>query len=380
MAAPELVQEDSHISAESSVTSSNSPTQTHPETVANGNLNPHASSLPADCHDGTSQMKSSGLSNLLKQNQLINSLSSRLQRHCDYIKISVQEERANHLPDEWWKTGVAFLYALFILIFTTVVIAIVHERVPDKSVSPPLPDKFFDYVDRVPWAFTITETNGLILVGLWLIQWLFLKHKAIVGRRCFFLIGTLYMYRCATMYITTLPVPGKHMVCAPKLYNDSMGKMWRILRLISGGGLSLTGSHLMCGDFLYSGHTVMLTLSYLFIKEYSPRWMWWYRWFCWCLSASGIACILIGHEHYSIDVVIGYFATTRIFWWYHTMANTHELRRAPNNYLSRTWWNPVFNFLEGNVQTTVPIVFLSPLALLSSCKQRYRMVEGGRDE
>lgn len=32
-------------------------------------------------------------------------------------------------------------------------------------------------------------------------------------------------------------------------------------------GLSLTGSHLMCGDFLYSGHTVMCTLSYLFIKE-----------------------------------------------------------------------------------------------------------------
>lgn len=57
-----------------------------------------------------------------------------------------------------------------------------------------------------------------------------------------------------------------------------------------------------------------------------------------------------------------------------------ELRGVPNNYLSRTWWNPVFNFLEGNVQTTVPLVFLSPLALLSSCRQRYRMVEGSRDE
>lgn len=57
-----------------------------------------------------------------------------------------------------------------------------------------------------------------------------------MGRRCFFLIGTLYMYRCVTMYVTTLPVPGKHMVCAPKLYDDSAGKIWRILKLISGGG------------------------------------------------------------------------------------------------------------------------------------------------
>lgn len=51
--------------------------------------------------------------------------------------------------------------------------------------------------------------------------------------------------------------------------------------------------------------------------------MWWYHWFCWLLSASGVICILIAHEHYSIDVLIGYIATTRIFWWYHTMANTH---------------------------------------------------------
>ncbi|KAF3837571.1 hypothetical protein F7725_005035, partial [Dissostichus mawsoni] len=266
----------------------------------------------------------------------------------------------------WWKTGVAFLYSVFILFFTTVIITVIHERVPDKS--------FFDYVDRVPWAFTVTEVNGLILCGLWLLQLLFLKHKAIIVRRCFFMIGTLYLYRCVTMYITTLPVPGKHMVCAPKLYNDSTGKIWRIL------SLSLTGSQLMCGDFLYSGHTVMCTLSYLFIQEYSPRWMWWYRWICWCLSASGVLCILIGHEHYSIDVVVGYFATTRTFWWYHTMANTHALRQAPNNFLSRTWWNPIFNFLEKNVRTTVPVVFSWPVALPSSCRQRYRIVEGGRDE
>ncbi|XP_037116670.1 phosphatidylcholine:ceramide cholinephosphotransferase 2-like [Syngnathus acus] len=378
MAASGLIQDDDndirpHV--EVSVTASAPSSPAHP----NGGPSRPASPPAADAPDG-GRSKRSKMSELLQQNQLVQSLSSGLKRHCDYIKITVSEERADRLPKEWWKTGVAFLYAVFNLVFTTVVITIVHERVPDKSVSPPLPDKFFDYVGRVPWAFTVTEVNGLILVGLWLIQWLLLKHRAIVGRRCFFLIGTLYMYRCITMYITTLPVPGRHMVCAPKLYDDSTGKIWRIVRLISGGGLSLTGSHMMCGDFLYSGHTVVLTLSYLFIKEYSPRWMCWYQWICWVLSASGVLCILVGHEHYSIDVLVGYFITTRLFWWYHTMANTHALRRAPNNLLSRTWWNPVFNFLERNVQTNVPVVFSWPLTLPSSCRQRYRMVEAGRDE
>lgn len=180
MAASELIQGDDDIRphVEVNVTTTNPPTPPHPARVVNGNPTRLASlpPPPADTHDGKKQQESK-LSSLFKQNQLIHSLSSGLRRHCDYVKIAVPEERANCLPKEWWKTGVAFLYALFNLVFTTVIITVVHERVPDKSVSPPLPDKFFDYVDRVPWAFTVTEVNGLILVGLWFIQCLFLKHK-----------------------------------------------------------------------------------------------------------------------------------------------------------------------------------------------------------
>lgn len=44
-----------------------------------------------------------------------------------------------------------------------------------------------------------------------------ITFRSIVGRRFFFIIGTLYLYRCITMYVTTLPVPGMHFQCAPKV-------------------------------------------------------------------------------------------------------------------------------------------------------------------
>lgn len=307
-----------------------------------------------------------------------------LGRHNDYVKISVPDTKITRLPMEWWKTIIAFFYAGFNLVLTTVVITVVHERVPPKESSPPLPDKFFDYIDRVNWAFTVTEINGMVLLAIWIIQLFFFRYRSIALRRYFFLMGTLYLYRCVTMYITTLPVPGLHMTCAPKLHGDSHAKLLRILRLISGGGLSITGSHLMCGDFLYSGHTVMLTLTYLFIKEYSPRSFWWYHVMCWLLSAVGVVCILVAHEHYSVDVVVAYFITSRLFWWYHTMTSLQTLKCFPNNYLQNTWWNPVFNFMERNVQTAVPCSYSWPITwpptcLKSPCK-KYSMVQSIREE
>lgn len=112
-----------------------------------------------------------------KPKGLSNGLRKSTKKYPDYIQISMPAESRNKFPLEWWKTGIAFVYALFNLILTTVMITVVHERVPPKELSPPLPDKFFDYIDRVNWAFSVSEINGMILVGLWIIQWLFLRYK-----------------------------------------------------------------------------------------------------------------------------------------------------------------------------------------------------------
>lgn len=95
----------------------------------------------------------------------------------DMVRIAVPEPERPPYPAEWGKTAAAFAYALCCFVSTTVVISVVHERVPDKALSPPLPDKFFDIFDRVEWAFSICEINGMLLVGLWLLQWTLLKHR-----------------------------------------------------------------------------------------------------------------------------------------------------------------------------------------------------------
>uniref|UniRef100_A0ABI7WCY1 Sphingomyelin synthase 1 n=1 Tax=Felis catus TaxID=9685 RepID=A0ABI7WCY1_FELCA len=95
----------------------------------------------------------------------------------EMIKIPMPEPERSQYPMEWGKTCLAFLYALSCFVLTTVMISVVHERVPPKEVQPPLPDTFFDHFNRVQWAFSICEINGMILVGLWLIQWLLLKYN-----------------------------------------------------------------------------------------------------------------------------------------------------------------------------------------------------------
>ena len=41
----------------------------------------------------------------------------------------------------------------------------------------------------------------------------------------------------------------------------------RVITLLSGGGLSINGKHIYCGDYIFSGHTMTLTMAYLTITQ-----------------------------------------------------------------------------------------------------------------
>jgi shingomyelin synthase len=89
-----------------------------------------------------------------------------------------------------------------------------------------------------------------------------------VLRRIFLLVGLHYYYRAITMCLTVLPKPNEEYICEPRLNVTTAAETaQRVLKLLSGMGLSINGKHVYCGDYIYSGHTMTLIMGYLVIKE-----------------------------------------------------------------------------------------------------------------
>ena len=127
--------------------------------------------------------------------------------------------------------------------------------------------------------------------------------RFILLRRFFALCGTVFLLRCITMLITSLSVPGSHLKCSPRvstynsgIYNflylrifierysknkfnctkcyyvadyslgDILMKMKQAYIIWTNAGLSIRGVR-TCGDYMFSGHSVMLTMLNFFITE-----------------------------------------------------------------------------------------------------------------
>ncbi|KAJ8919917.1 hypothetical protein NQ315_006446 [Exocentrus adspersus] len=266
-------------------------------------------------------------------------------------------------PQERWKTLLAAIIMFFNFVLTLTSLSLVHERVPDKEVYGPLPDVFLDNVPAYDWALDVSEYIIIICVNSCMIAMIFHKHRFIVFRRIFLIMSLLYMYRAVTMYVTVLPISNRTYPCSPKS-NETSALMIakRVVKLMSGFGLSVNGQHIYCGDFIYSGHTVVLVFSYLIISEYTPKKLYLVHWLYWILGCIGVVMLELSHGHYSVDVIIAYYVTTRIFWTYHTLANNASLKQySSNNLLSREWWFGMFLYFEGNVGGPLPRQFNWPL-------------------
>ncbi|XP_055304599.1 phosphatidylcholine:ceramide cholinephosphotransferase 1-like isoform X2 [Sitodiplosis mosellana] len=281
------------------------------------------------------------------------------------IKMDVPNREEPSFPKEKWKTLTAFVILAANMTLATVSLSLVHERLPDRKAYKPLPDVFLDNVHEEEWALNVSEILIMIQANCCIALITFHKHRFIVMRRVFLIMSILYFLRSITMYVTVLPVSSTIYYCSPKSNGTSIVIVAkRVFQLMSGLGLSINGKHTYCGDYIYSGHTVMLVLGYLVISEYLPRRISSLQWVSWTMAAVGVFMVLLAHGHYTIDVLIAYYITTRLFWTYHTLTNNAFLIKhaGANNYLAREWWFKWSRYFEQNVRGQVPNEFEWPLS------------------
>ena len=94
----------------------------------------------------------------------------------------------------------------------------------------------------------------------------------------------------------------------------------------------------------------------------SPQGFYLLHWFSIFLFLTGISALLLGRGHYSIDVLLGYWVTTRVWAMYHTLANHTMLKTMDrHNNLQTLWWWRVFIFLESNVPGPLPQQYSLPV-------------------
>jgi len=270
---------------------------------------------------------------------------------------------SSKIPSEPLKTLLSGLFLASGFVATTASLAITHERVPEID---PLPDMILDSVPYQQWGLDVSEIIIMISTLTAFLVVMLHYHRLIILRRIWFLLGCLYYYRAITMFVTVLPKADPSYTCKPKVDNTTVLPgiviAKRILTLMSGMGLSINGKHIYCGDYIFSGHTMVLTMGYLVIKEYSPRRFVLLHWVSFFTSLTGIIMLLIARGHYSIDCLLAYYVTTRMWWIYHTLAHNNSLKtRGSHNFLDQMWWWRVFKFFERKIDGPLPRKYSVPL-------------------
>lgn len=93
------------------------------------------------------------------------------------VKINPPPPEKPKFPKEKWKTLVAFIFVFANWVLTTTSLAIVHERLPDRASSPPLPDVFFDLFPAQDWALDVSEIMIIVSVNVCLLTMFLHKHR-----------------------------------------------------------------------------------------------------------------------------------------------------------------------------------------------------------
>jgi len=285
----------------------------------------------------------------------------------DDMIVSMEVEENHEIPDGILKTFLMFVWMCTGMVVTTIALIVTNER---HEYTAPLPDLILDNIAYQPAGVSISEMIMVVTILMSFCVTMAHAHRSIILRRVFFIVGLMYFYRAITMSVTVLPKPDPHWDC-PKQNSTLTGyDIWEKLKSISGhGGISLGEKQLFCGDYIFSGHTMCLILSYLVVKEYGPPKIRLLHWLSYTMFLAGILALLAGKGHYTIDVILGYWILSRVWAIYHALVVSRGDGSSAERHLREgVWWDKVLDFIEEGVVGPLPSRYTMPLPIFLKAK------------
>lgn len=280
-------------------------------------------------------------------------------------------------PKEYHKTVLALCLMILSTMFNGVVAALVTDLVPRTS----MPDVIFKIVPEQVWAWQVSDSVTMLISFIHICFGMLHKHRWIITRRFCFISSQLYLLRGVCMAVTWVAVPGKYHAtrCVPIADPD---KYWetivvRITRFMMSFGLSAEpdGNHHLCGDLIFSGHTLILVLSWYSLDIHLPeKKCKFVRMLAGVGAVFGMGMIILCRMHYTVDVVLAFAITTLYFILYHTIV-LGQTGGQWRSYVTLIFWLlPIMEYFEKNVpKMKLPRVlewpFPKPLFIRQSVKK-----------
>ncbi|KAJ2401289.1 hypothetical protein GGI23_001501 [Coemansia sp. RSA 2559] len=171
-------------------------------------------------------------------------------------------------------------------------------------------------LERAWIADKLVGTSVLVCIGGCCAMSAGWRERLMMVRRIGWMVAVLYFLRSITISVTTVPPSiGSCAISAPQ-------SAWHVILATP---QILAGTIGQCTDKIFSGHTAILTISFLFLRRYATHWA--VVAYSAAHMALGILSVLLARYHYTVDVVVGLLMTLFVHHLYYSALEIAVRRR-----------------------------------------------------